>query len=502
MSLSSTIESKRIIANQQLEHEKKSAFGQYMTPESVASFMASLFPEPTSKQIKLLDPGAGIGSLTSAFVERFSATESPLLIASTSYEIDSIMQLYLRENLSLCKSTARQNRNVFTWQLREKDFIVDASGMLASAESFWQENTDRFTHCIMNPPYKKIASSSKHRTLLRSAGIETVNLYSAFVALSILLLEPNGYLVAIIPRSFCNGPYYKPFRKLLLENTSIERIHLFGSRSKAFKDDRVLQENIIIALKKNGEQSNVAISTSTDDTFSDLTIYDCSFSDVVKKTDNDNFIHIPSSPDNSCNLASNFSFSISDVGVNISTGPVVDFRVREHLRKMPKADTTPILYPCHFKNNTLVWPIPDGKKPNAIAVNSDTQKQLYPNGFYAVVRRFSSKEEKRRIVAGVVEPDKLGNTESIGLENHLNVFHDRKKPLDENLARGIATYLNSTIVDECFRSFSGHTQVNATDLKLMKYPSRDILQKLGKWASLQRVLTQEIIDNKIESISK
>lgn len=103
-----------------------------------------------------------------------------------------------------------------------------------------------FSHAILNPPYKKIRSESEHRLILRRLGIETVNLYAAFVALSLLLLRRGGQLVAIIPRSFCNGPYYRPFREFLLARAAIRHIHLFASRNKTFKDDDVLQENIIV----------------------------------------------------------------------------------------------------------------------------------------------------------------------------------------------------------------------------------------------------------------
>ncbi|MCE3268852.1 MAG: site-specific DNA-methyltransferase, partial [Burkholderiales bacterium] len=83
----------------------------------------------------------------------------------------------------------------------------------------------KYTHVILNPPYKKISSDSQHREKLRLVGIEAVNLYSAFVSLAILLMKQMGQLVAIIPRSFCNGPYYKPFRKLILSSCSIEYLH-------------------------------------------------------------------------------------------------------------------------------------------------------------------------------------------------------------------------------------------------------------------------------------
>ena len=50
-------------------------------------------------------------------------------------------------------------------------------------------NGRRYTHAILNPPYKKLNSDSVHRALIRKVGIETVNLYTAFVALSALLMR-------------------------------------------------------------------------------------------------------------------------------------------------------------------------------------------------------------------------------------------------------------------------------------------------------------------------
>jgi adenine-specific DNA-methyltransferase len=68
------------------------------------------------------------------------------------------------------------------------------------------------------------------------------------------------------------------------------------------------------------------------------------------------------------------------------------------------------------------------------------------------------------------------------------------------MAYGIAAYLNSSAIDEYFRRFNGHTQVNATDLRSLKYPPTEILALLGKWAVSQPGLTQDSIDNKLESL--
>ena len=122
-----------------------------------------------------------------------------------------------------------------------------------------------------------------------------------------------------------------------------------------------------------------------------------------------------------------------------------------------------------------------------------------PRGCYVVTKRFSSKEEHRRLTAFVLESSFLPH-DLYGFENHLNVIHADKRGIPENLAHGVATYLNSTIADQCFRAFSGHTQVNATDLRSMKYPSRATLERLGDWARKQEQLAQDSIDAQLDAL--
>jgi adenine-specific DNA-methyltransferase len=112
-------------------------------------------------------------------------------------------------------------------------------------------------------------------------------------------------------------------------------------------------------------------------------------------------------------------------------------------------------------------------------VNShETQSLLVPVADYVLVKRFSAKEERRRIVAALFEPKKFAS-ELVGFENHLNYFHRDGGGLNLMLARGLTAFLNSTIVDQYFRQFSGHTQVNATDLRNMRYPTKEQLQHIG-----------------------
>lgn len=68
----------------------------------------------------------------------------------------------------------------------------------------------------------------------------------------------------------------------------------------------------------------------------------------------------------------------------------------------------------------------------------------------------------------------------MGFENHLNYFHVGGRGLSMELARGLTAFLNSTLVDVCFRQFNGHTQVNATDLRNLRYPARRQLERIGR----------------------
>ena len=489
----SGIEQTRLRLSRNTEATKKSQFGQFLTPATTASFMAGLFPAADGS-CRLLDAGAGIGSLSAAFLKRWSSGGFGFQrVELDAFEIDETLHPHLIQTL------AQYSKNGFAPTIRQVDFIHAAVDSLSG--SLFAKALPRYTHAILNPPYKKINSDSAHRLALRHVGIETVNLYSAFVALAVALAEPGGQIVAIIPRSFCNGPYYRPFRDFILERTVIRQMHLFESRSKAFRDDDVLQENIIVRLERGGQQGPVTVSMSTDDSFTDLAAHEHPFDRIVFPDDRERFIHVPTSLEKNAIELSGIHCSLDDLGIKVSTGPVVDFRLKEHLRDMPEPGTVPLLYPGHFTGADITWPIEGLKKPNAIERNAETEKWFYPSGFYCVVRRFSSKEERRRIIASVVDPSAFDDAVVLGFENHLNLFHENKSGLPQALARGLAVFLNTSAVDENFRRFNGHTQVNATDLRLMKYPSRDTLIALGNWAMQQDELTQKMIDDKFGTLT-
>ncbi|MBC8492702.1 MAG: Eco57I restriction-modification methylase domain-containing protein, partial [Chloroflexi bacterium] len=468
----------RVDACRKLDSEQRSKMGQFFTPPSVARFMASLFGN-SSPELRLLDAGAGVGTLTAAFVEEVCQRDArPHSVSVIAYELEPLLVEYLHSTLVECQEVCREHGVELVGKVLEEDFISVGVEMLRGG--LFPIERYSFNRAILNPPYKKIRSDSRHRRLLSGISIETSNLYSAFLAITVDLLESGGELVAITPRSFCNGPYFKPFRKLLLKAMALRHIHVFESREEAFRTDDVLQENIIFHAVKDGEKGKVIISASHGPANESMTVREVDYEQVVKPDDPDLIIHIATSEMDQFVLdrIGVFRHSLDDLGIAVSTGRVVDFRAKDFLRTDPGEDTMPLIYPTHFHDGFVRWPKPGGKKPNAIVLTPRTEPLLLPSGDYVLVKRFSSKEERRRIVAAIYDPKQI-LAPYVGFENHLNVYHRDNAGLPAKLVKGLAVFLNSTLVDSYFRQFNGHTQVNATDLRMLRYPGREVLEALG-----------------------
>ena len=170
-------------------------------------------------------------------------------------EIDESLHPQLEQTLKACERSCAAVGIRCRWEIRLEDFITMAVQSLDT--DLFRSEVSKFDVAVLNPPYKKLRSDSTSRALLHRLGIETSNLYTAFVSLALLLLNDGGELVAITPRSFCNGPYFRPFRRHLLHHASLTHVRLFETRNQAFRDDEVLQENVILRAVK-GARATIA----------------------------------------------------------------------------------------------------------------------------------------------------------------------------------------------------------------------------------------------------
>ncbi len=502
-SLLERAERRRLEVSLKINAESRSTLGQFFTPAAVSRLLAQMI-EPKrdggSDVIRVLDAGAGTGMLTAAFVAAAACgwREKPRKIIATAFEIDENLIPYLRETLADCRNLCEKSGIEFSFEIENKNFIFESAKILSI--TLFEPEREGFDLILLNPPYGKINSNSETNRVLRGAGIEVPNLYAAFLALAAERLAENGEIIAITPRSFCNGTYFRRFREFFLKRMSFRRFHVFASRRAAFKTDAVLQENVIFRAVKTGKKiGKIVISTSDTPEDSDFVFREVEPEELINPHDKESFIRLSGDELNNqvAERMKRFQANLADLGLSVSTGRVVDFRAAEFLRRSLNGENAaPLIYPYHLKSGSIAYPNPNPKKCEAILVTNETRNLLVETGVYVLVKRFSAKEERRRVTAAVFEPVSVEG-DKVGFENHLNYFHAGGKGIEIDLARGLALYLNSGFVDAYFRQFNGHTQVNAGDLRYLKYPTREELENLGREVCDENFPAQDEIDSLI-----
>lgn len=485
MQLLARVEQLRGATNAQLSRVTQAELGQFTTPLAVATFMAECFPTPLG-DVRLLDAGAGVGSLTAAAVAHLiSLPQPPSRIDCTAFELDGVMAAGLTQTLDWLRELAGGHGVDLHATLRHQDFLqaVDLTG----DDTLFAGEAPSFTHAILNPPYRKLTSRRAEKAQLAARGLDHTNLYTAFLDLAMRLLVPGGELVAITPRSFFNGAYYRDFRQRFLSEMTLQRVHLIESRKDAFKDNDVLQETVIFhATKGASKAETVRVSYSMG--FSEAEhpeIREVLYASVVHPNDPEAFIRVDLD-DHTASITDQVSAlpaTLADLGLKASTGKVVDFRALDFIRTSEAGEGQPLIYPGHLRDGQVQWPQPLIGKPNVVHDVQGARKLLVPEGYYVLVKRFSAKEETRRVSASIYEPERV-KSGPVGFENHLNYIHEGGQGLPRELALGLCAFLNSTVFDVAFRQFSGHTQVNVTDLKSMRFPTRETLVRLGQHVTL------------------
>ncbi|KAF6558337.1 Eco57I restriction-modification methylase domain-containing protein [Paenibacillus sp. EKM202P] len=481
-----------------IKDNNKEAFEQFFTDVPTALFMAGLFKTRRKKNIRILDAGAGMGVLGAAVVQEIcSWKQPPTEIELIAYEIDIELIPSLQETYSVCHELCSECGIRFSSQIIQENFIHQSVSLLPLVKK-----SDQFDLAILNPPYKKVSNDSLENKLLLSMGIDVSNYYAAFVSLVLRWLVPKGEFVAITPRSFCNGQYFKNFRKDLINNTVINHFHLFESRSKVFTGEDVLQESVIYHAIRQRPRPNslVTLTFSENHNISEIQTNQVTFNELVLPDDPLSIFRIVKDNDDNeiKTRMESLPSKLTDLKISLSTGPIVDFREpKDTLFKEHTYDTVPLIYPEHFSQGQgyVRWPRLNVKKYNALLPTEKNASRLRPDGNYVVVKRMTSKEEPRRVVAALYEKR---NT-LVAFENKINFYHNNGAGLDLIFAKGLSIYLNSTLVDRYFRQFSGNTQVNATDLRMIRYPSYIQLCRLGSTYDGQ-LPNQQVIDQLVDEI--
>lgn len=445
--------------------KERKKYGQFFTNMSTAIFMASLFNvDYSEKHIELLDAGAGTGILSAAFIQRAIDNGYNGHIHITCYETDVLVLPLLKENLTLISTAS----NV-SFTIKVENYITSQSfeeGLLFS------EDNKHYDYVIGNPPYLKIAKDAAEAKVMPSVCYGAPNLYFLFWAMGISNLKEGQELVYIIPRSWTSGAYFKSFRQYLFKHCVITDIHLFESRDKVFDGESVLQETMIVKIKKDTAQPySVNVTTSSTSDFSDVKHFKAAYNTVVAKNQ---YVYLVTNEGDAAvlNKINDFHKTLPEINLKMQTGIIVDFRTRDVLRNKMEEGAYPLLYSQHIKGGKVVWPL--GKEGEVIKTNRIGF--LQENSDFLLVKRFTSKEEERRLQCGIYLKQKYAEYKYISTQNKVN-FIKCDSPC---ITYGLYVLLNSTLYDCYYRILNGSTQVNSTEINQMPVPERNIIEEMGR----------------------
>lgn len=486
------------LTNEYLDHiskDERKRYGQFFTSKETAMFMSSLFDVSEFKEeISILDPGAGTGILSVALLEYLRTATNLKKINLTCYENDPNVLDILRLNL---EEVCKQSKKNITYNIIQDNYIVSQSDSYNSKNLI--SNLPKYDFVIGNPPYMKIAKDAEEALTMPDVCYGAPNMYFLFATMSLFNLKENGEMVYIIPRSWTSGAYFKSFRKKLFKDGVLEHIHLFVQRDKVFDKENVLQETMIIKVKKTKiRPDTITITTSQSNSdFLDKTIFNAPYSTVVNEVDSYVYLITNSKDIKVINSLKRLSNTLPSLGLKMKTGLTVDFRNHDLLRNKSGDQTVPLFYAQHMQNGKVVFPI---GKENEYLVPSK-KGLLQANKNYLFVKRFSSKEEKKRLQCAVYLSSQYPNFIEISTQNKIN-FIEGKDNLSDCTVYGLYVLFNSTLYDCYYRVLNGSTQVNSTEINSMPMPSLEIINSMGKKLLISNDMSINTCDNILKEYIK
>jgi adenine-specific DNA-methyltransferase len=495
------------IKKTKLEYRKKR--GQFFTPKRISEFMVRQFENVNGKDnIKILDPGTGIGIFESAICELLISQGKVSRISFDLFENDKKLHPLLNHNMNICKKAMIRNNIQMSYKINAKDFILSNADIFNDRRKDFNSDLDGYDFVICNPPYYKLRKASAQATAMRELSKGQPNIYALFMALAAKLLKIGGQMTILTPRSYCSGLYFRNFRIWFYKYIKPTKIHVFESRKDLFKRDNVIQEMLVFTGIKGFDNPPKVIISGSNGEFkskSELMVRETNYKEVVIENDDDVIIRIPESElDESIAAEFNkFKFSLVTLGMKVSTGPVVPFRSKKFLLKAlgvgGNRDCYPLIWMQNIRDGEVLWPCPVRNKPMAIKNRRGVEKLLIPNNNYVLIKRFSSKEGKRRIYAAVLLKKYL-KSDYIGIENHVNYIYKLNGKLTEDEANGIATLLNSKLYNRFFQMQNGNTQVSASEIYNIPLPSIEKITLVGRLYGRERKVGEVLGDTLIRSI--
>lgn len=472
----------KLIEQQQIEYSNNQSKdylknnSQFFTPNDIAFKMIKTIDINNylnKNTIKILEPSAGFGILIISLIQYildFKRDNTLEKIIVDAYEIEFQISKTLNKNLKLLKYILREEYGI----LLEYNVIND--NFILFNKDKWTNNKNHIYDIIIsNPPFDKINKSSDESIIMRGIVHGQPNIYTLFIAMSLKLLKKDGTYVVLSPRNYLNGSYTTKLRNFIFNNFTLIHLHSFEKRTIF---NFVSQEIIISTyIGTSVENNNIEISYNGTSSFS--TKINNLISDNKAKS-----LILPKSKKDLLNFNSfsHFKYSLKDLNLKISVGPVVQFREKKVYEKAYiRGKNHPLLVSIDILENNIInyYKRKNTKKTHKKSIAS-TSERLIPNSNYVIIRKITTKDCNNIIIAAVLHKI-FFQTDKIGLDNNLVYFHKLdNSSLSIEEAYGIYCFISSSYFKEVYSLINGTHTINISDFNNIKFPSNEILISLGK----------------------
>lgn len=338
-----------------------------------------------------------------------------------------------------------------------------------------------FDFVVANPPYAKHPTALMSEDQIQRFSKTTYghpNLYGLFLQIGVELLADGGRLSYINSKSFTSGLYFRELRRFLTAHLDLERFDTFDKRTGLF--DGVLQDVVIILGEKKmkrSEQITLREFAGPPDKkpLREITVrrdsallgdaFDRAFFITADETAHKVLDRMQQGR------------PLSALGYEAVTGTIVWNRLKDNVRNEPSKTTRPLIWGNGIREFRFAGLGNRSGKSKYMAL-VDKTKNIVSKGDAILVKRLTSKEEPRRIVACRVPSELAESKDGYFGENHVNIIRPKadKPEIPLNAVLGL---LNSRLYDYIFRALNGNTQVSASELEMLPVLQGDQIELIS-----------------------
>ena len=378
--------------------EKRKKLGQYFTPKSIRDLLLKELINISEKKdnVKILDPACGSGEFLLSSREYFKNAEMH------GFDID--------ESLVSISKKLINNADIKCLDTLKLDIYKSI----------------KYDYVIGNPPYFEFKLDKEQKSRFKDIINGRVNIFSLFIKIGLELLNDDGYLAYVVPPSMNNGAFFSKLREYIINNSSIEYLHIVDGSDNFYMAN---QKVMLLILKKTNIKKNKKYIFSKND----ITIF----------TEDKLFL----------NKAYKDTISLKEIGYSVKTGSVAWNKYKENLTES-KNNTIPLIYSSNIVNGEIV--IPNKRKLQYI---KNISNDLIIKEEVIAVNRITGSHKNINIKSAIVKEREFV------CENHVNIIYPLRNYNKNYSLEDIYNALNDETNIKVLSLITGNTQVSKTELE-------------------------------------